>query len=294
MVCRLRRGASALRCVAISGGVLTVGPTGAALHETESFVLPPHVRFAVQCRPRLVVDGRVNIRSDDGRRAYCTALCIRESGARLDLFVPAHRPSLRDGWSDAVRARARASASRLRERAQPGWRAFDGRRLAPEPNRGSGVATPRPRSPGSPRHPRRHRRSTARGSTAGSMTTLPPSAAGRCRVRRCSVGRAGDRLHRAGLAVLTLGLGLVRCGDDEGGAPCSTSADCAAEMVCLDGHCRARVYAGPAPLDSGDLDSGLDVEVPPPPFDSGLPDPDSSAFPIPTRVPTRARCLRMR
>lgn len=71
----------------LSGGVLTIGPGGAQLHASETFELPGGTRFAVQCRPRLVVDGQVNIRRDDGRRADRTALCIRDDGARLDLYI---------------------------------------------------------------------------------------------------------------------------------------------------------------------------------------------------------------
>ena len=43
------------------------------------------VDFAVQCRPRLVVGSRVNIRSDDGRRAARTALCLRDAGRTIEL-----------------------------------------------------------------------------------------------------------------------------------------------------------------------------------------------------------------
>lgn len=71
----------------LSGGVLSVTRGIAHLHESETFALPSGTDFAVQCRPRLVVDGRVNIRTDDGRRADRTALCVRDRGAALELYV---------------------------------------------------------------------------------------------------------------------------------------------------------------------------------------------------------------
>ena len=71
----------------LSGGVLSVARGMARLHESETFSPPPGTEFAVQCRPRLVVDGRVNIRSDDGRRADRTVLCVRDGGATLELYV---------------------------------------------------------------------------------------------------------------------------------------------------------------------------------------------------------------
>lgn len=71
----------------LSGGVLTIARGVARLWESETFTMPEATEFAVQCRPRLVVDGRVNIRSDDGRRADRTALCVRDGGATVELYV---------------------------------------------------------------------------------------------------------------------------------------------------------------------------------------------------------------
>jgi hypothetical protein len=59
----------------------------AHLFEAESYVHDPATDFAVQCRPRLVVDGHNNLASDTGRRAARTALCLRDAGQMLDLVV---------------------------------------------------------------------------------------------------------------------------------------------------------------------------------------------------------------
>jgi uncharacterized protein YigE (DUF2233 family) len=70
----------------MSGGVLwTAGGVG-HLTATEEYQ-PGAVDFAIQCRPRLVVGSHVNIRSDDGRRARRTALCLRDAGRTLDVWV---------------------------------------------------------------------------------------------------------------------------------------------------------------------------------------------------------------
>jgi hypothetical protein len=67
----------------MSGGVLWLRDGVAHLTATEDYRTGP-VDFAVQCRPRLVVGSRVNIRSDDGHRAPRTAICIRSSGRSLE------------------------------------------------------------------------------------------------------------------------------------------------------------------------------------------------------------------
>jgi len=75
----------------MSGGVLHVDGDRGALDPTEGFVVPsPPPDFAVQCRPRLVVRGKVNIRSDDGQRAERTALCLRRDGRTLDVVLAGH------------------------------------------------------------------------------------------------------------------------------------------------------------------------------------------------------------
>jgi len=71
----------------LSGGVVVSDGARVSLHATEGFELPRGSTFAIQCRPRLVVDGEPNVKRDDGQRAERTALCIRESGRRLDAVV---------------------------------------------------------------------------------------------------------------------------------------------------------------------------------------------------------------
>ncbi|MBX3190939.1 MAG: phosphodiester glycosidase family protein [Labilithrix sp.] len=71
----------------MSGGVLTYDGERARLWETETFAMPEHVRFAIQCKPRLVVDGAVNIKRDDGKRSERTALCLRDGGTTIDVVV---------------------------------------------------------------------------------------------------------------------------------------------------------------------------------------------------------------
>ena len=75
-----------------SGGVLVSDGVTAKLFATEDFDLRDAAadaayKFAVQCRPRLVVDKAVNIKSDDGKRAERTALCTRDGGKELAVFV---------------------------------------------------------------------------------------------------------------------------------------------------------------------------------------------------------------
>lgn len=71
----------------LGGGVFTFDGEVARIHAAESFVVPDHLRFAVQCRPRLVVDGRANVKSDDGHRAERTALCVKDQGHSVDVVV---------------------------------------------------------------------------------------------------------------------------------------------------------------------------------------------------------------
>jgi uncharacterized protein YigE (DUF2233 family) len=71
----------------LSGGVVTVANDVARLHETELFEMPADARFAVQCRPRLVVGGRPNVKRDDGKRSERSALCLRDGGRTIDVVV---------------------------------------------------------------------------------------------------------------------------------------------------------------------------------------------------------------
>ncbi len=72
---------------AASGGVLTSDGERARLWETETFNLPEGTRFAIQCRPRLVVEGAPNVRRDDGQRSERTALCVRDGGKTVEVMI---------------------------------------------------------------------------------------------------------------------------------------------------------------------------------------------------------------
>lgn len=76
---------------ALSGGVLVVRGGQGHLFEAESFDAEAgagaSAPFALQCRPRLVVSGSVNVRKDDGKRAERTALCLKDAGRALEVVV---------------------------------------------------------------------------------------------------------------------------------------------------------------------------------------------------------------
>jgi hypothetical protein len=72
---------------ALSGGVLTIDEGRARLEATESYAPSRPPAFAIQCRPRLVVDGVRNVASDTGLLAARTALCIRDDGRALDVVI---------------------------------------------------------------------------------------------------------------------------------------------------------------------------------------------------------------
>lgn len=71
----------------IGGGIVAAKEGVARLHDAEEPPSASDAEFAMQCRPRLVVDSSVNIRSDDGNRADRTALCLRDGGRTLDVVV---------------------------------------------------------------------------------------------------------------------------------------------------------------------------------------------------------------
>jgi uncharacterized protein YigE (DUF2233 family) len=77
----------------LSGGVLYVQDGRAHLEATETFDPKTPLSFAVQCRPRLVVDARPNVSRDDGHHTDRTALCIRDDGATLDVIIATQGPS---------------------------------------------------------------------------------------------------------------------------------------------------------------------------------------------------------
>lgn len=70
----------------MSGGVLFVTGDVGRLSATEDYKSGP-ADFAIQCRPRLVVGSHANIRSDDGKRAARTALCLRKAGQTLEFIL---------------------------------------------------------------------------------------------------------------------------------------------------------------------------------------------------------------
>lgn len=77
----------------IGGGIVALaGARGVQLDAEAPFTLPDGTEFAIQCRPRLVVGGRVNVRLTP-QTAARTALCLREGGARLDVYVARVDPS---------------------------------------------------------------------------------------------------------------------------------------------------------------------------------------------------------
>src|SRR5262249_21620064 len=71
----------------LSGGVLTSDGSRAELFPAEGFTLSDGTKFAIQCRPRLVVDQNANVKSDDGKRAERTALCTRDEGRTVDVVI---------------------------------------------------------------------------------------------------------------------------------------------------------------------------------------------------------------
>lgn len=78
----------------IGGGVLAVSNGVATLHDAEApLALPEPLDFAIQCRPRLVVDGQNNIARGTPPTAARTALCIRDQGRTLDVVVARRFPS---------------------------------------------------------------------------------------------------------------------------------------------------------------------------------------------------------
>jgi uncharacterized protein YigE (DUF2233 family) len=87
----------------LSGGVLVSDGERARLFETESFSLSTEdrerTRFAIQCRPRLVVGGAPNVKSDDGKRSERTALCLREGGRTIEIVLAHARDNESSGPS---------------------------------------------------------------------------------------------------------------------------------------------------------------------------------------------------
>lgn len=71
----------------LGGGVLAVAEGRGALFPAEGFAPRAGLDFAIQSKPRLVVDGASNIERDDGKSAERTALCLRNEGRTLEVVV---------------------------------------------------------------------------------------------------------------------------------------------------------------------------------------------------------------
>jgi hypothetical protein len=71
----------------LGGGVIAVTGGRASLAKAEAYSLAPGTDFAIQARPRLVVDGESVIVKDNGQIAERTALCARDGGRELEVIV---------------------------------------------------------------------------------------------------------------------------------------------------------------------------------------------------------------
>jgi len=80
-------GAVLSRLSRTTGGVITLDGERARLWATEKFTTPEGTRFAIQCKPRLVVESAPNVRSDDGHRSERTALCLRDGGKTMEVVI---------------------------------------------------------------------------------------------------------------------------------------------------------------------------------------------------------------
>lgn len=83
----------------LSGGVVTIDNDVARLWDAETYEPNEGTHFAIQCRPRLVVDGTPNVRRDDGKRSERTALCLRDGGRSLDVVIVRGGPNEATGPS---------------------------------------------------------------------------------------------------------------------------------------------------------------------------------------------------
>jgi hypothetical protein len=78
----------------IRGGVVAVLRGGRAVHEPiGGLTLPRGVEFAIQCSPQLVVQGRSAVDHVGENTASRTALCLRDGGRGLDVYVARVDPS---------------------------------------------------------------------------------------------------------------------------------------------------------------------------------------------------------
>lgn len=108
----------------LSGGVVWV--RDGLAHQTASEEYgETQVDFAIQCRPRLVVGSRVNIRSDDGRRSERTVLCLRDGGRTLEVMIAKavleHPPPTLFELAEELRASGCEEALNLDGGPSTGW-----------------------------------------------------------------------------------------------------------------------------------------------------------------------------
>jgi len=101
----------------LGGGVVAILGGRARLFAAEDDVPLERLDFAIQCRPRLVVGGAQHVKKDDGRKAERTALCLRDSGAVLEVVIarssaPGRGPTL-SAWSRLLAARGCEGALNL-------------------------------------------------------------------------------------------------------------------------------------------------------------------------------------
>jgi hypothetical protein len=71
----------------LSGGILEIRHGKARLLPSDAEITPSGAQLAIQCNPRLVLDGRLIPKLEHVRRAARTALCIREQGRVLDAYL---------------------------------------------------------------------------------------------------------------------------------------------------------------------------------------------------------------
>ncbi|AKU98132.1 hypothetical protein AKJ09_04796 [Labilithrix luteola] len=83
----------------LSGGVVTIDGDVARLWDAETYEPNEGTHFAIQCRPRLVVDRAPNVRRDDGKRSERTALCLRDGGRTVDVVLVRGGPTEATGPS---------------------------------------------------------------------------------------------------------------------------------------------------------------------------------------------------
>jgi hypothetical protein len=72
---------------ALNGGVLVVHGGKASIAPSRGYQGPDHPDLAIQCSPRLVAAGAVVDKLNTHSRAARTAVCVRDSGATLDIYV---------------------------------------------------------------------------------------------------------------------------------------------------------------------------------------------------------------